>query len=211
MKIKLQIIFALLSILTIFNSYAQKRKGKITLIEEKKSLSFDGYVKIMANGNILFRETKRESGKEFKKDFIKRIEIYEGKQSGNYEFFKNPEDEKERILLIELAAGNITLFSQTSYGGGSPSFYSLGEPSTFSGTLGGSYMIIDYFVKEKTDSDIEYLTTFTGHKRTKRFFIEMLARFFSDCSDLKQKIKALEFEYDLTKIVNYYNNNCKKD
>ncbi|MCK8480909.1 hypothetical protein [Psychroserpens algicola] len=114
------------------------------------------------------------------------------------------EKDRKRLHFLEvLKTGKVQLYGQSFGGGGGMSFMPMGSTPTSAGHIPNAPMIRFYgghnrlFLSKGSDlAEVMYTR-------------KAIAKFFSDCPDLVEKIKTEQLEKDdLNTIVNYYNTNC---
>lgn len=180
-------------ILFSLQSYCQKDKGTITLINGKV---LSGLVKATSSS---FKFKENVNSEPIKYDFNEAISatvVNSKNEEIKYEYVY-VEYQKNPLLLTVMSDGFLKLYAEfsTSYGGGG------------AGAGMGFRSSSTYHIKRTTDKMGQYFIAY-GYV-PKEGFKKVVKSYFTDCPQLQEKVENGAFKKDdFEKIVDYYNQNC---
>jgi hypothetical protein len=184
-------ISLLIAILVSLQSYCQKEKGTITLLNGSV---LSGLVKATSTS---FKFKQNENSETIKYDYndaISATVINSENEELKYEYV---DYQKKPLLLTVMIDGYLKLYGgfSTSYGGGG-----MGAGMGFSSSS-------TYHIKRTTDKIGQYFIAY-GYV-PKIGFKKVVQSYFTDCPQLQEKVEKGEFKKDDYKdIVKFYNQNC---
>jgi hypothetical protein len=186
-------ISLLIAILVSLQSYCQKEKGTITLLNGSV---LSGLVKATSTSFKFKQNENSETIKYDYNDVISATVINSENEELKYEYIY-VDYQKKPLLLTVMIDGYLKLYGgfSTSYGGGG-----MGAGMGFSSSS-------TYHIKRTTDKIGQYFIAY-GYV-PKIGFKKVVQSYFTDCPQLQEKVEKGEFKKDDYKdIVKFYNQNC---
>jgi hypothetical protein len=171
------------------------------LIKFKNGTEIEGYGRIMLDDNILYREKKGAEKKIYNYMTVRKLIVFNEDSRNHYEYKVAGAVGYEDFKLFKIVkTGKITLYEEVFNGRTNP------------GTMGGlnmSYSSVNYYISKVGSNRVTNLRE--GNTYSKRFRKKIALKYFSDCSDLMDKINTREFfnRYGIESVVDYYNEKCE--
>lgn len=185
---------------TVTTLYSQE---KIT-IKFTDSSEMKGYGRIKMDGSILYSKEQKSEKEIYSYNTekkVKQLTIHYDDSDRSYEYKLIYFDGYNYYELFELyKIGKVNLYIKNSNIRANPAV---------TGGFGMSYSSKLYYISEKNNDTI--LNLRQGNTYSKRFRKKIAPKYFSDCSDLMNKINTRKFfnRYGIESVIDYYNTKCE--